>query len=304
LRTSGQKVVRKSRGVRLLVDAVEIGPFETTADPSNDLGRLADEARSLFRDDVIERARVLLGHLGSAAGYEPLTGLSIELLRNRLLDEGLAVPIPRDRGHKETWKFDQEIESLCRDGVSLKEAIERVGNDRIDRGFEEDGSSESGASRTERCKDLKTEFQERRSKRLGRPRGPLEPGTRKAAAVLTVSHQVDEILKEMYWGKREELGVMAARRYIELTKEADVRTISKSAAEDDIERYVGKSIDLAYAENRLARFSAVDDCAILFAFRWEPAWLETMWSEQPADIEAAIERIVESAGWYKQPKAV
>lgn len=304
LRTSGEKFEQKTGGARLILDIADFEPFESRREPSSDLRLLAAEARSLFRADVVDRGRDLLEHLLPGGLEGPLPDPIIAVFRNLLLEAGVTVPVPSEGAQDRTRETDQKTEALWRGGLSLTESIRRVGDDRIDRDMEEDGSSKSGTRLSERIKDWKSEFQDRRWKRLGLPRDPLELEMMKKVARLTLSFEIDEILKDLHWWARVVAGVKVARHYLDSVKKADERMIgSAKSAEGGFADTLGKPIDLANAENRLTRFKAMDDRALKIAFQWEPAWLEIVLSRQAVDIQACIEEIVSSVDRFTERAA-
>lgn len=292
LRTAGQKVERTSGRVRLLVDVVEVGPFERSSDPLSHLRRLVDDAQSLFRADVIDRGLDLLMRLAPGVGENPLPDLSITMLRNLLLEGGVEMPLPNEHGHRATWADDQASESLCRSGVSLTEAVRLVWADRLDKEFGANDSSELGVTRSERVKELKKEFQVRRSKRLGLPRDPLAPEIRKDAALARLSIEIDEILKDLHQWARIELALAHVRPHLETAKERARETIDRARLENGAVVYaIGRSTVLAAAEARLARYETLTDDPLRAAFHWAPEWTETMLSGSPADIANTFEEI-------------
>ena len=333
LRTSGKKAVQEFGRLRLEVDVVEFAPFEPLKDMPSGAARLAEKAWSEFRADVIERVVTLpdfqpeptlvfppparlaptptetLGEaaeadataaVASGAAFDVehwddmLRDLSIRPVRNRLLAAGIDLPVPCDSAYEKTWWSDIEIDRRCREGANLTCAVSELFCDKIKRRVEE---SKDGLSKREVIKDLTRTVQAGRSRRRGQDRHPVAPEIRSEATAYFLPPNLDEILKGAWHFARLAAGVKAARHYIEKIKDTLTARISiASESETEHADNVGKRTELADLENRLARYSAVDDRDISAVLQWEPAWLRTMLSGQTAEILAVLEDIVSSAG--------
>jgi len=291
IRKVGSKVFEQGKCLRL-VDVVKVGAaaFSHRGASDGDLSALALRADELFRKDVLDRGSDLLCRASPTEGTDPVDLLTLELIVDRLLDSGLVVSISKDiGGYDKTWAADWEIDARCRAGETLSDAIRLTMAERIRSGIEADGSSVSGATTSDRVKDQKKAFQERRSARLGAPRSPIAPEIRRSFALLQVEESMMLALASLGYVSRLQAAVEVAREHLNRAREGlgleEKRLAKVSPGIATV--LLGKGSDLT-ADPR-----AITDDQLSRALALAPEWVDALLSKH-SEADAAVEELLKS----------